>query len=289
MSTRQLASNVMKVLKRLNKLFIGGCILLAACNGGGEKPVAPSVTSSASTEPSIPLITWDIVKTYPHDPAAFTEGLEYKDGFLYESTGEYGISEVRKVDLATGKVIQQQKMESRFFGEGLTILNGKIYQLTYKEGRGFIYNLNTLKQEGLFGFETAEGWGMTNNGKQLIFDDGTNVLHFLDPSTFKEVKQLKVTDDRGPVNQINELEMIKGFIYANQWQTELILKIDTATGKVVARVDLSTLRERGGIAQMSGIRHEPEVLNGIAWDPTGNKIYITGKNWPKLFEVKLDN
>ena len=262
-------------------------MLSAACNNNKPQPAATPDNTGASNVPSI--ISYNIVNEYPHDPGAFTEGLEYKDGMLYESTGQYGSSDIRKVDLKTGKVLLSTKMEPRYFGEGLTILNGKIYQLTYKEGKGFVYDLNNLKLEKTFSFVAPEGWGMTNNGTYLIFDDGTNLLHFIDPVTFKEIKQLAVTDEHGPVNEINEPEMIHGFIYANQWQTDNILKIDTATGHVVGRADLGSLRERAGIPPPSGRRNAPDVLNGIAWDATGNRIFITGKNWPKLFEVRLDN
>ncbi len=281
----------MKVLKRLSRIAAAAAIMLASCNGHDDKPTesTPKVSDKVSDTQAPSLITWDIVKVYPHEPTAFTEGLEFRDGVLYESTGEYGKSDVRKVDLTTGKVITSTKMEARYFGEGLTILNNKIYQLTYREGKGFIYNPATLRQEGTFNFQAPEGWGMTSNGSQLIFDDGTNVLHFIDPTTFKETRRLSVTDERGPVNEINELELIKGYFYANVWQKDVILKIDTATGHVVARADLSTLRERGGLPPFTGKRGEPEVLNGIAFAPTGNRVFITGKNWPKLFEIKLDN
>ncbi|MES2701651.1 MAG: glutaminyl-peptide cyclotransferase [Bacteroidota bacterium] len=249
-----------------------------------------TTTSTDNTTLPVPaVISYDVIKEYPHDPGAFTEGLEYHDGFLYESTGQYGSSDVRKTDLVTGKVVLSKKMDSRYFGEGLTLLNGKIYQLTYREGKGFVYDAKTLKEERTFTFNAPEGWGMTSNGTHLIYDDGSNVLHFIDPNTFTEVKQLRVTDEHGAVTQINELELIKGYIYANQWQTDLILKIDTATGNVVARADLNTLRQRYGIPPFTGRRNDPEVLNGIAYDATTNRIFITGKNWPKLFEVKLDN
>jgi len=285
----------MKQQKRLAKCVIYSGILFAcACNNENKPTSAGTVAtdnnatgSSSITVPAV--ISYDIINEYPHDPTAFTEGLEYKDGILYESTGQYGYSDIRKVDLKTGKVLLTVKMEPRYFGEGLTILNGKVYQLTYKEGKGFIYDPVTLKQERTFTFNTPEGWGMTNNGTNLIFDDGSNVLHYLDPYTFKEVKQLAVTDEHGPVNEINEPELIRGYIYANQWQTDYILKIDTLTGKVVGRADLSTLRQRAGIPPVTGNPHGPDVLNGIAYDATNNRIFITGKNWPKLFEVRLDN
>ena len=282
----------MRLRKKLNKYCLLPCLLLIAACGNENKP-APSATegmNNTANNAGVPaVISYDIVNAYPHDPTAFTEGLEYKDGFLYESTGQYGYSDIRKADLKTGKVLLSKNMEAQYFGEGLTILNGKIYQLTYREGKGFVYDLATLKLLNTFTFTAAEGWGMTNDGRHLIFDDGTNVLHFIDPTSFKEVRQLSVTDEHGPVNEINEPEMIKGFIYANQWQTDYILKIDTVTGHVVGRADLGSLRQRAGIPQPTGRKNGPDVLNGIAYDAATNRIFITGKNWPKLFEIKLDN
>ena len=279
----------MKQLKLVNRYYIlAASLFVAGCNNESrpEKPIHNEATSTVA----IPaVITYDIVNEYPHDPSAFTEGLEYQNGFLYESTGQYGHSDIRKTELKTGKVLLQTKMEPKYFGEGLTILNGKIYQLTYREGKGFIYDLKTLKEEGTFRFNAPEGWGMTNNGSYLIFDDGTTVFHYIDPNTFKEVKQLAVTDEHGPVNELNEPELIHGFIYANQWQTDNILKIDTSTGRVVGRADLSSLRQRIGIPPVSGNPNGPDVLNGIAYDAANNRVYITGKNWPELLEIKLDN
>ena len=282
----------MKLLKRLSKYcLLPGLLLIAACGTENRPvPVATEGTNNTANNVGIPaVISYDIINAFPHDPTAFTEGLEYKDGVLYESTGQYGYSDIRKVDLKTGKVLISKNMETQYFGEGLTILNGKIYQLTYREGKGFVYDLATLKLLNTFTFTASEGWGMTNNGQYLIFDDGTNVLHYIDPNSFKEVKQLAVTDEHGPVNEINEPEMIRGFIYANQWQTDYILKIDTATGHVVGRADLGSLRQRAGIPQPTGRKNGPDVLNGIAYDAATNRIFITGKNWPKLFEIKLDN
>ncbi len=267
--------------------LVAACFLAASCNTGNKPADRADTTASTIVVPSV--IPYDIVNEYPHDPAAFTEGLEYHDGILYEGTGQYKQSDVRKVDLKTGKVLLSRKMEAKYFGEGITVLNGKIYQLTYREGKGFVYDAKTLKEEKTFTFKAAEGWGMTNNGTWLIFDDGDNIFHYLDPNTFKEVKQLRVTDEHGPVNEINEPELIHGFIYANQWRTDNILKIDTATGRVVGRADLSGLRQRTGIPPMSRNEKGPDVMNGIAYDAANNRIYITGKNWPKLFEIKLDN
>ncbi len=283
----------MRQQRKLNKTHCALlCLLLfAACNNDkAPSSDAPATADEPANTSSVPIaIPYDVVREYPHDPAAFTEGLEFRGGILYESTGRYGTSDIRKVDLQTGKVLAVHKMEARYFGEGMTVLNNKIYQLTYREGKGFVYNMNTLKEERTFTFPAPEGWGMTNNGTHLIFDDGTNILHFLNPATFTEVKRLAVTDEHGPVNELNEPELIKGFIYANQWQTDYILKIDTITGRVIGRADLSSLRERVGIPPLSADPNAPEVLNGIAYDAATNRIFVTGKNWPKLIEIRLDN
>ncbi len=263
---------------------------MVACKDNETPDEQPATSADVVATVDVPaVLSYDIVNQYPHDPAAFTEGLEFKDGYLYESIGQYGVSDIRKTELTTGKVLKSTKMDARYFGEGMTILNGKIYQLTYKEGKGFVYDYTTLKQVATFSFHTPEGWGMTNNGNHLIFSDGSNIIYFTDPATGQVVKQLSVIDERGPAYQINELELIKGYIYANQWQTDRILKIDTNTGKVVARADLSDLRQRTGIPPISGYEGAPDVLNGIAYDAATNRIFITGKNWPKLMEVRLDN
>ena len=280
---------------RSNYIKIFGClawlVIFQSCNNDPKsKTESPNLPEAVVNTVQVPVvINYDIISEYPHDPNAFTEGLEFKDGYLYESTGQYGMSDIRKVELKTGKVVSSTKMAAKYFGEGMTLMNDKIYQLTYREGAGFIYSQKDLKLVGTFGFASPEGWGMTNNGTSLIYDDGGSVLHFIDPATYKEVKSLNVFDEHGPVNYINELELIHGFIYANQWQTDYILKIDTTTGRVVGRADLGNLRQRIGVRQPSGNPNGPDVLNGIAWDATNNKIYITGKNWPKLVEIKLDN
>ena len=281
----------MKQHNQSNKLRLLAGILLvfAACNNE-HKPVVIVDTATDSSAIAAPkLISYDIINAYPHEWDAFTEGLEFRSGVLYESVGQYGYSDLRRCDLKTGKILASAKLDAKYFGEGFTILHGKIYMLTYREGKGFVYDSATMKLEKTFTFSAPEGWGMTNNGRELIYDDGSNILHFVDPATFKETRQLAVRDDRGPVKELNELEMIHGYIYANQWRSDLILKIDTATGMVVARADLSSIHDRTGINVPSGKRHEPDVLNGIAYDEATNRIFITGKNWPKVFEVKLDN
>lgn len=274
----------LECLLPLVALFIASCGDESGSGGSNNTPdTAPAVQAPA-------LISYTIVKEYPHDATAFTEGLQFVDGYLYESTGRYGKSEVRKVEPETGKVVLRTAMDPKYFGEGLTVLNGKIYQLTYMEHTGFVYDLKTLKQTGTFTFPNQEGWGMTTDGTHLIYDDGGHVLYYLDPNTYKEVKRVEVTDDRGPVKALNELEYIKGYIYANQWQTDFIYKIDPATGKVVGKADLYDLRQKVNIPYPMGTSEDaPEVLNGIAYDATSNRIFVTGKNWPKLIEIKLDN
>jgi len=215
---------------------------------------------------------FELIQTYPHNENSFTEGLEIYNGFLYESTGEHKTSFLYKNNLKTGKTLQSVKLADKYFGEGITILNGKIYQLTYKTKIGFIDS---------FKFESTEGWGMTNDGKYLIMDDSTNNLIYLDPTNYKIVKKLQVYDNNGPIFNINELEYSDGYIYANIWTTNLIVKIDTKTGKVLAKIDLT------GILTMTYSDQPVDVLNGIAIDPVTKKMYVTGKYYPKLFEIKL--
>lgn len=281
----------------MKKISLYAALMLAmtisACKDN-DKPAedTTAVTEQPATNvPAPKQIPFSLVTEYPHDATAFTEGLQMVDGVLYESTGQYGSSDVRKVALATGKVLQKQAMDAQYFGEGITVLNGKLYQLTYKEKTGIVYDAKTLKQLQTFSYPNAEGWGMTNDGTNLIYSDGSDELFFIDPVSFKEVKRIQVKDQYGTVTRINELEYIKGYIYANQWQADLIYKIDPATGNVVGIADLRNLRQQTGILALGQATDEtqPEVMNGIAYDAASNKIYITGKNWPKLFEVKLDN
>lgn len=263
--------------------------MMLSCGSTAPKIENAATASTASVPEPVPAyISWSIVKEYPHNTDAFTEGLEFHDGNFYEGTGEYGQSSLRKVELATGKVLQKITLEKEVFGEGITMFNGSIFQLTYHEGKCFEYDAKTLKLKKATILSYPECWGLTNNGTQLIMSDGTNTLHYLDLKTMKETRSLKINDENGPVVAINELEMIHGFIYANIWKKETIIKIDTATGKVVARADLTGIRERGGIAPFTR-RGTPEVLNGIAFDEKENRIFVTGKNWPKIFEIKLDN
>jgi len=222
-----------------------------------------------------------IIKSYPHDKNAFTQGLVFNKGSIYESTGLYGKSSLRKVNLQTGEVEKIHNLSDHLFGEGITILDNKIYQLTWRSKTGIIYEIDTFKTIGFFNYP-FEGWGITNDDKNLIISNGTNNLYFYDPVTFKMVKRIKVTDRGEPVSQINELEYIDGKIYANIWRSNKMISIDPVTGKVVDWYDLSVLQK-----QVQG-KNKIDVLNGIAFDAENNSIFVTGKLWPKLFEIKLN-
>jgi glutamine cyclotransferase len=273
-------------------LFYSGLsFLLVACNNGTEnKEPAKEDTNPVPANNQPANLGYQLIKEYPHDTACFTEGLQYVDGKLLESAGQYGESNIRFTSLETGKPIKQVKLADKYFGEGCTQLNGRIYQMTYQEKTCFVYDAATLKKTGEFNYNFGEGWGMTTDGKSLIISNGGSNLFWYDPVTFKEINRVGVTNQYGPVGKINELEYIKGFIYANIWREDEVIKIDPGSGRVVAVFNLQDLRGKAGIPvpDMAG-ETGPEVMNGIAYDSTGNRIFITGKYWPKLFEVKFDN
>jgi glutamine cyclotransferase len=224
--------------------------------------------------------TYKVVKTYPHEPNAFTQGLVFEDGFLYESTGLNGHSSLRKVELETGKILKFYNITAQFFAEGITIYNNKIIQLTYKSNVGFVYNKNTFELLQKFDYPT-EGWGITHDGKRLIMSDGTSTLYFLNPDTLKRIGQINVEDNGKAVSGLNELEYIKGQIYANVWPTEQIVIISPSSGKVVGRIYMN------GLSSLQQKRQPIDVLNGIAYDAEKDRIFVTGKFWPTLFEIKL--
>jgi glutamine cyclotransferase len=229
---------------------------------------------------NIPVYSYNIVHTYPHDRNAFTEGLVFEDGVLYEGTGLLGQSTLRRVELETGDILQIRELSAEFFGEGITIYGDKIIQLTWQSHVGFVYDKNSFELIQEFNYST-QGWGITHDGTRLIMSDGTSTLHFLDPQTFEEIGQLEVFDNDGPVTKLNELEYVQGEIYANVWQTDRIAIIAPETGRVVGWVDLRGLLTAEG-------RSEPvDVLNGIAYDAGTDRLFVTGKLWPKLFEIKL--
>ncbi len=222
---------------------------------------------------------YKIINTYPHDKNAFTQGFLYKDGYLYEGTGRYGKSSIRKVDIKTGKIIKIHKLAGNYFGEGISILNNKIYQLTWKSKVGFIYDMD-FKLIDKFNYD-HEGWGLTNNGKQLIMSDGSDKLYFLNPDTLKKEREIEVKDEDKAVKKINELEYINGEIYANVWQDDYIIKINPDNGKVTGIINLSN------IIEPTDYNYELNVLNGIAYDNKNDRLFVTGKLWPKIFEIKL--
>ncbi len=228
----------------------------------------------------IPVYTYKVVNTYPHDRSAFTEGLVFEDGVLYEGTGLRGYSNLRRVKLETGEILQIRELSSQFFGEGVTLYGNKIIQLTWQSHIGFVYDKYSFKLLQEFNYPD-EGWGIAHDGKHLIMSDGTATLHFLDPETFEEISQIEVSANNIPVTRINELEYIQGEIYANIWQTERIARIDPLTGQVIGWIDLK------GILSLKDDSETVDVLNGIAYDLKNSRLFMTGKFWPKLFEIEL--
>ncbi len=249
------------------------------------------IADSAKTSADIPVYTYEIVNQFKHDSKAFTQGLVVHNGFFYESTGEYGDSTLRKVEIESGKVLQKQDLSDDYFAEGITILNGKIYQVTWRENTGFVYELNDFKLLKEFRYQ-GEGWGLTNDGKNLILSDGTHVIRFLDPETFQTVRTITVFREAGkPLLDLNELEYVKGEIWANIWRAEdpqilgkpnYIARIDPTSGKILGWIDLGNISP-------DDVRRNPSsnTLNGIAYDEVADRIFVTGKNWKKLFEIKV--
>ena len=219
----------------------------------------------------------DVIKKYPHDNTAFTQGLEFHEGRIYESTGRHGFSELRKVDLVTGRVIQRRVLDPQYFGEGITILQNKVFQLTWKSGKGFVYDLNSFALDREFKI-SGEGWGLSNDGNNLLLSNGSNQILFLDPQTLQVLKRVSVTLNDKPQYLLNELEYVDGEIWANVWKKDEILRIDPLTGIVLGILDVGTISER---------LSDDDVANGIAWDEEGRKIYITGKFWSYIYEIKM--
>ena len=230
---------------------------------------------------AVPRYGYEIVHTYPHDASAFTEGLFYLNGFLYESTGLEAHSSIRKVRLETGEVLQKLDIPTEYFGEGIVNWNRQIISLTWKSQVGFVFDLATFKLQRQFHYQ-GEGWALTRNDTEIIMSDGTSELRFLDPKTLKETHRIQVTIEGKPISNVNELEWIKGELYANVWKTNWVLRIDPAGGQVVGIIDLAGLLKRQDI-----VPGQTDVLNGIAYDAKGDRLFVTGKNWPKLFEIRL--
>jgi glutaminyl-peptide cyclotransferase len=234
----------------------------------------------ASQADGVPEYGYEIVHVYPHDPSAYTQGLFYLNGVLYEGTGLNGRSSIRKVKLETGEVLQKRDVGEQYFGEGIVNWKDRLLEITWQSQTGFIYDLNTFDPRSQFSY-TGEGWGLTQDGKRLIMSDGTAEIRFWDPETLHETGRITVTDQGRPVAELNELEWVKGEVYANVYQTDRIARIDPASGKVVGWIDLA------GILSPADRIRQVDVLNGIAYDANSDRLFVTGKLWPKLFEIRL--
>jgi len=240
----------------------------------------PALAQSDSATEQVPKYTVKIIRTFPHDSEAFTQGLIFSRGFLFESTGLNGRSSIRKVELETGKTVKRFDLPVQYFGEGLTERDGTLIQLTWRSGKGFIYNRETFSIERVFDY-SGEGWGLTHDGKSLIMSNGSDKLIYLNPRTFQREREMPVVSGDKPVMNLNELEYIKDEIYANIWQQDYVARISPITGKVTGWIDMSALRKELPDDQTA------EVLNGIAYDPEGDRIFVTGKLWPKVFQVEV--
>jgi glutaminyl-peptide cyclotransferase len=247
------------------------CVLIAA---------AISAILGAAPPPHTPEYGYRVIHTYAHDRTAFTQGLEYRGGFLYEGTGLFGKSSLRKVELESGKVLQEIRLDSQYFGEGITLLDRQIVELTWQSHRGFVYDRNTFQLIRDFDYR-GEGWGLANDGRQIYMSDGSAQIRCWDPSTLQEIRRFTVRDGQLPIDALNELEYVRGEIYANVWQTDRIARITPRDGRVSGWIDLSGLLTTADRAEGA------DVLNGIAYDSFGKRLFVTGKLWPKLFEIQL--
>ena len=262
-------------------------LLLAACNNSQKSTENNTATAPTNT---VTNISYTLQNRFPHDINSFTEGFLVYEGALYESTGATQELPQTKslfgtVDLKSGKISTKAELNrDKYFGEGIVFLNGKVYQLTYQTKIGFIYDAKTFKKLGDFSFPSAEGWGMTTDGTSLIMSDGTNTITYLDPNTFKTVKTLTVSENGYAKDNLNELELINGFLYANIWTKDEIVKIDPATGNIVGKLDLSSLAREARLKNPGALE-----MNGIAYDAAANKVYITGKMWPNIYEISFNH
>jgi len=273
----KLSKNLTGILK-LPLLILGLGIILSNWDHLSGELYSPSAQAQDKSE--IPVYGYKIINTFPHNTESFTQGLFLEDGILYESTGLNGKSSIKKLDLKTGKVLKSRNMQDKFFGEGMTIVDNKIYQLTWRTKTGFVYNKDSLEILRTFSYKT-QGWGITYDGKYLILSDGSDVLYFMDPKSFVIVGKLEVYDEKGKVRNLNELEYIDGEIYANIWGKELIARIDPKTGYINSWIDLT------GILPPEDRKGKEDVLNGIAYNPVNKTLLVTGKFWPKIFEIEI--
>ena len=270
-------------MNQIFKIFFAGIILgtiLIFMLPNVQEPLEPTHSVNPTTFEIVPVYTFRVVNTYLHDRNAFTQGLVYENDTLYEGTGLYGHSKLFKVDLETGDVVQIHELPPQFFGEGITIFGNKIIQLTWQSNTGFVYDISNFELLREFTYST-EGWGITHDGERLIISDGTSTLHFLDTENFEEIGQIEVFDSNGPVTSLNELEYVQGEIYANVWQTDYIARISPQTGQVLGWIDLK------GLLSADEFSEPVDVLNGIAYDEKNNRLFVTGKLWPRIFEIEL--
>lgn len=263
----------MRVRLLAGGIFVAAMAVAAACKEGNSDP-----GEGPPMEPSAPTVTVQQVRSYPHDSTAFTQGLVWRGGRLYESTGRYGESSLRRVELETGRVIEKVDLGDPYFAEGLAALGDTLYQLTWKEGVAFKYDANTMRPAGQISY-TGEAWGLTSDGTRLIVSDGSSYLTFIDPRTFAVQDTVRVTNGGRPVDQLNELEWVRGEVWANVWHTQQIVRIDPATGRVKGTLDLTAIIPAVG---------DPEgVLNGTAYDEGTNRLLVTGKLWPRIYEISI--
>jgi len=267
-------------------LKLGSHLLTAKIYGeGSTEELTANINVLAAKAPI--EYTYKVIKTLPHDTSSYVEGLEYHDGFFYESAGNYGNSSLRKVEPATGKVLQSTPVDKKYFAEGITVIGDKIIQLTYQEKMGFVYDKATLKKLSEFSYTTGkEGWGLAFDGQKVLNTDGTDTIFFLDKNDYRRIGSITVYDNKGPIENLNELEFIDGKIYANVYTTDTILIINPENGAVEGRINLSGIFPARDYFKTDFERGN-NVLNGIAWDAKGRRLFVTGKKWPKIFEIKL--
>lgn len=260
----------------------GGIFLIVSMlrDGPANQPNVASNNNQGASDSRAQQVSYEVVSSYPHDPTSFTQGLLWHDGALYEGTGLKGESRLRKLEFPSGRVLKEVSLAAEFFGEGLALVDSRLIQLTWQSHKGFVYDLETFRQLQEFAYDT-EGWGLTYDGTSLILSDGSNDLFYLDPQTFKPIRKLAVTMNGKPLSELNELEFIEGEIWANVWQTDLIVRIDPSTGRVTSFLNLK------GILAPSDKTGREDVLNGIAYDSERKRIFITGKLWPRIFEIRI--
>jgi len=270
------------LVSRRGALGLAALLALAACgrSAADKVPSVPPLPPSAQASAPIARYSYEVVARWPHDPQAFTQGLVFRDGSFLESTGLNGQSSLREVDPKTGRILKQAAVPAQFFAEGLAVIGDRAYQLTWRNGKGFVYDAATFRLEREFAYE-GEGWGLATDGHWLILSDGTSRIRFLDPGTFRVVRTIDVTADGKPVDRLNELEWINGEIFSNVWQTDRVVRIDPATGRVRGEIDFS------GLLPAADRGPGTDVLNGIAYDAANDRLFITGKRWPEIFEVRL--